>query len=147
MPRRFLLLLAIACGAAGVALASPQFASTLAFTFSSKVPGSPSGFDSLATFSDPGEPAGKPKELVRGDEARGTKRRGPEQLEHAARADHDLRVRGSLALRVHLRAARVRVVARDARLRKAPAHGVLHALRAPPERREPSPAAARTQFG
>ena len=65
MPRRFLLLLAIACGAAGVALASPQFASTLAFTFSSKVPGSPSGFDSLATFSDPVEPAGKPKELVR----------------------------------------------------------------------------------
>ena len=51
---------ALACGAAGVALASPQFASTLAFTFSSKAPGSPSGFDSLATFSDPGEPNGKP---------------------------------------------------------------------------------------
>lgn len=67
MPRRVLWLLAVvvACGAAGVALASPQFASTLAFTFSSKVPGSPSGFDSLATFSDPGEPAGKPKELVK----------------------------------------------------------------------------------
>jgi hypothetical protein len=25
----------------------------------------PSGFDSLATFSDPGEPGGKPKELIR----------------------------------------------------------------------------------
>jgi hypothetical protein len=60
-----LLAFAIACGAAGVALASPQFASTLVFTFSSKVPGSPSGFDSLATFSDPGEPGGKPKELIR----------------------------------------------------------------------------------
>src|SRR5437773_5550335 len=61
----WVLTLAVACGAAGVALASSQFASTLAFTFSSKVPGSPSGFDSLATFSDPGEPGGKPKELVR----------------------------------------------------------------------------------
>ena len=56
---------ALACGATGVALASPQFASTLAFTYSSKAPGSPSGFDSFATFSDPGEPGGKPKELIR----------------------------------------------------------------------------------
>ena len=55
----------VACGAAGVALASPQFASTLTFTYSSQVPGSPSGFDSLATFTDPGEPGGKPKELIR----------------------------------------------------------------------------------
>jgi hypothetical protein len=61
----WVLAVAVACGAAGVALASPQFASTLAFTYSSKVPGSPSGFDSLATFSDPGEPSGKPKELIR----------------------------------------------------------------------------------
>src|SRR2546426_9914558 len=61
----WLLALAFACGAAGAALASPQFASTLAFTYSSKVPGSPSGFDSLATFSDPGETGGKPKELVK----------------------------------------------------------------------------------
>jgi len=61
----WLLVVALACGATGVALASPQFASTLAFTYSSKVPGSPSGFDSFATFSDPGEPSGKPKELVR----------------------------------------------------------------------------------
>jgi hypothetical protein len=60
-----LLALAVVCGATGVALASPQFASTLAFTYSSEVPDSPTGFDSLATFSDPGEPGGKPKELVR----------------------------------------------------------------------------------
>ena len=60
-----LLAVALACGAAGVALASPQFASTLTFTYSSQVPGSPSGFDSLATFTDPGEPGGKPKELIR----------------------------------------------------------------------------------
>jgi len=59
------LAVAVACGSAGVALASPQFASTLAFTYSSEVPDSPSGFDSLATFSDPGEPGGKPKELIR----------------------------------------------------------------------------------
>ena len=67
MCRRLLWLLAVAltCGATGVALASPQFASTLTFTYSSKVPGSPSGFDSFATFSDPGEPSGKPKELFR----------------------------------------------------------------------------------
>lgn len=61
----WLLAVAVAFGAAGVALASPQFESTVAFTYSSKIPGSPSGFDSLATFSDPGEPAGKPKELIR----------------------------------------------------------------------------------
>jgi len=67
MLRRVLCLLAVAVasGAAGIALASPQFASTLVFTYSSKVPGSPSGLDSLATFSDPGEPSGKPKELVK----------------------------------------------------------------------------------
>jgi len=56
---------AVVFGAAGVALASPQFASTVAFTYSSTTPGTPSGFDSFATFSDPGEPGGKPKELVR----------------------------------------------------------------------------------
>ena len=61
----WLLAVALACGAAGVALASPQFAATLVLTYSSQVPGSPSGFDSLATFSDPGETAGKPKELVK----------------------------------------------------------------------------------
>jgi hypothetical protein len=59
------LAVAVACGAAAVALASPQFASTVTFTYSSEVPGSPSGFDSFATFDDPGEPFGKPKELFR----------------------------------------------------------------------------------
>lgn len=61
----WLLAVAVACGATGVAIASPQFASTLTFIYSSEVPGSPSGFDSFATFSDPGEPGGKPKELIR----------------------------------------------------------------------------------
>jgi hypothetical protein len=56
----WLLAVALACGATGVAFASPQFASTLTFTYSSKVPRSPAGFDRLATFSDPGEPAGQP---------------------------------------------------------------------------------------
>jgi hypothetical protein len=67
MLRRILWLLAavIACGVTGVALASPQFASTVTFTYSSDVPGSPSGFDSFATFDDPGEPFGKPRELFR----------------------------------------------------------------------------------
>jgi hypothetical protein len=60
-----LLAAAVACGATGVALASPQFTSTVTFTYSSKVPRSPSGFDSFATFSDPGELGGKPKELIR----------------------------------------------------------------------------------
>jgi hypothetical protein len=54
---------ALACG--GGALASPQFAATLQFTYSSQAPNSPSGIDSLATWSDPGEPGGKPKELQR----------------------------------------------------------------------------------
>jgi hypothetical protein len=61
----WLLAVAVACGATGVALASSQFSSTVTFTYSSKIPDSPSGFDSYATFSDPGEPGGKPKELVR----------------------------------------------------------------------------------
>jgi hypothetical protein len=53
----------VACGAAGVALASPQFLSTFQGTYSSQTPGSPSGFDALATWSDPGEPGAKPKEI------------------------------------------------------------------------------------
>jgi hypothetical protein len=61
----WLLAVADACAAAGVALASSQFSSTVTFTYSSKIPDSPSGFDSYATFSDPGEPGGKPKELIR----------------------------------------------------------------------------------
>jgi hypothetical protein len=45
--------------------ASPQFASTFGLTYSSQVPGSPSGFDVSSTWSDPGEPGGKPKEVVK----------------------------------------------------------------------------------
>jgi hypothetical protein len=59
-------LFAIAVLASGSAvLASPQFKATLQFTYSSQTPSSPSGIDSFATWSDPGEPAGKPKELQR----------------------------------------------------------------------------------
>lgn len=65
-PLKFgLLVAAVACGATGVALASSQFSSTVTFTYSSEISGSPSGFDSFATFDDPGEPFGKPKELFR----------------------------------------------------------------------------------
>ena len=45
--------------------ASPQFASTFGLTYSSQSPGSPSGFDVASTWSDPGEPGGKPKEVVK----------------------------------------------------------------------------------
>jgi hypothetical protein len=59
------LAIAVALACTGAALASPQFEATLQFTYSSQTPGSPSGIDSLATWSDPGEPAGKPKEIQR----------------------------------------------------------------------------------
>src|SRR2546425_2315897 len=52
-----------ALGVAGPSPASSQFASTFQATYSSQIPGSPSGLDALATWSDPGEPGGKPKEL------------------------------------------------------------------------------------
>ncbi len=45
--------------------ASPQFASTFGLTYSTRAPGSPSGFDVSSTWSDPGEPGGKPKEVVK----------------------------------------------------------------------------------
>ena len=54
---------AIACGAVGLASASPQFASTFAGTYSAKTPNTSSGLDALATWSDPAEPGGKPKEI------------------------------------------------------------------------------------
>ena len=56
---------AVALAAAGGAIASPQFSATFAFTYSSQKPNSPSGLDGLATWSDPGEPGGKPKEIQR----------------------------------------------------------------------------------
>src|SRR4051812_13804104 len=39
---------------AATAIASPQFTSTVALTFSSAAPGSPSGLDVSATWRDPG---------------------------------------------------------------------------------------------
>lgn len=56
-------LVAVVCTAGGVAVASPQFSSTFAGTYSSQLPDTPAGFDALATWSDPGEPGGKPKEI------------------------------------------------------------------------------------
>jgi hypothetical protein len=47
------------------ALASSQFSATFEMNYSSKTPGSVSGFDALGTWSDPGAPAAKPKELVK----------------------------------------------------------------------------------
>ena len=62
-PRRlWLVCAAVACGAAaGVASASPQFGSTFGLTFSSATPGSPSGLDLSASWSDPGGLNGVPK--------------------------------------------------------------------------------------
>jgi hypothetical protein len=56
---------AVALASTGAVVASPQFKATLEFTYSSQTPDSPSGIDSFATWSDPGEPAGKPKEIER----------------------------------------------------------------------------------
>jgi hypothetical protein len=50
---------------AAAGIASPQFVSTFAGTYTSQTPGSPSGLDALASWSDPGEPEGKPKEIRR----------------------------------------------------------------------------------
>jgi hypothetical protein len=63
--RARLILLAGAVGltAAAVAAASPQFASTFAGTYTAKTPRTSSGLNALATWTDPGEPSGKPKEV------------------------------------------------------------------------------------
>ena len=54
---------AFALAASAAALASPQFVSTFTGAYSAQTPGTPSGLDALATWSDPGEPGGKPKEI------------------------------------------------------------------------------------
>jgi hypothetical protein len=54
---------AVACIAAAAALASPQFASTFAGTYTAQTPKSSSGLDALATWADPAEPGGKPREV------------------------------------------------------------------------------------
>jgi hypothetical protein len=53
----------LVCGAAGIAFASPQFVSTFSGTYSVQTPSTSSGLDALATWSDPAEPSGKPKEI------------------------------------------------------------------------------------
>ena len=58
-----LLCAAAVCIAATVASASSQFVSTFAGTYTAQTPSTPSGLDALATWSDPGEPGGKPKEV------------------------------------------------------------------------------------
>ena len=61
----WLLAVPLAAGAGGVAIASPQFSSTFALTFSSATPGSPSGLDVSATWSDPGGANGVPKAVTK----------------------------------------------------------------------------------
>jgi hypothetical protein len=58
-----LLAAAIGLTASATALGSPQFVSTFSGTYIAQTPSTPSGFDALATWSDPGEPGGKPKEV------------------------------------------------------------------------------------
>jgi hypothetical protein len=54
---------AAACILAAVAIASPQFASTFAGTYTAQTPSTSSGLDALATWTDAGESGGKPKEV------------------------------------------------------------------------------------
>jgi hypothetical protein len=58
-----LLTVAGALALAAVAVASPQFASTFVGTYAAQTPSTSSGFDALASWSDPLEPSGKPKEV------------------------------------------------------------------------------------
>ncbi len=60
-----LLAIPLAAGAGGVAIASPQFSSTFGLTFSSAAPGSPSGLDVSASWSDPGGVNGVPKAVTK----------------------------------------------------------------------------------
>jgi len=66
---------AVALAAAAVAIASQQFASTFAGTYTAHTPKTSSGLDALATWADPAEPSGKPKEVdkIRVGFAPGTK--------------------------------------------------------------------------
>ena len=57
-------LLAVLAAAVPVS-ASPQFASTFQGAYFSQKPGTASGFEALASWSDPGEPGGKPKQVSR----------------------------------------------------------------------------------
>ena len=55
----------LSAGAGGVALASPQFSSTFALTYSAQAPNSPSGLDVSASWSDPGAPNAVPKAVTK----------------------------------------------------------------------------------
>jgi hypothetical protein len=64
VPRAWVILLTAAVALpAAVAIASPQFASTFGGTYTAQTPKTSSGFDLAATWADPGEPGGKPKEV------------------------------------------------------------------------------------
>jgi hypothetical protein len=54
-----------ALGVGSEVLASPQFSAAFQTTYSAQTPRSSSGLDALGTWSDPGEPGGKPKEVTR----------------------------------------------------------------------------------
>ena len=59
--------LLLACAvpaAAGAAFASTQFTSTFQMTYLPTKPGVSGGIDTFMTWSDPGEPGGKPKRLT-----------------------------------------------------------------------------------
>src|SRR3954471_10544475 len=56
---------AVVCIGAAVAGASPLFVLSLPGGYSAQSPATSSGFDALATWSDPGELGGKPKEVTR----------------------------------------------------------------------------------
>ena len=55
----------LAAGAGAAAIASPQFSSTFALTFSASTPGAPSGLDLSAAWSDPGAVNGVPKAVTK----------------------------------------------------------------------------------
>ena len=61
----WMLAITLLAGAGGVAIASPQFSSTVGLTFSSATPGSPSGLDVSAAWSDPGGVNGVPKAVTK----------------------------------------------------------------------------------
>ena len=62
---RPLLAIPLLAGAGGVAVASPQFASTAAVTFASATPRAPTGLDVTATWSDPGAAHAVPKAVTK----------------------------------------------------------------------------------
>lgn len=61
----WLLAMPLVAGTGAVAIASPQFSSTFALTFSAATPGSPSGLDVSASWNDPGGVNGVPKAVTK----------------------------------------------------------------------------------